>query len=172
MLSNLLWMNDGGYYTISKKLWAKPLRIYTLDSIAEHITIEKLNPVTALAYFLCAQETSIIGMELCDNAHIQNFWRSSDRREIKFWHSNWIIKKRWKAVWKNPKMYRIWRFKSNDKNQKICCKWGTICWKQKRKLSEEEEGKSVTPIAGRSYTSSRCGISSSSRDLFIQNNIK
>lgn len=72
-------MNDGGYYTISKKLWAKPLRIYTLDSIAEHITIEKLNPVTALAYFLCAQETSIIGMELCDNAHIQKLYLLADK---------------------------------------------------------------------------------------------
>lgn len=35
-------LNDGGYYTISTKLWAKSLRIYILDSIAEHNTIEKL----------------------------------------------------------------------------------------------------------------------------------
>ncbi|KAI7902434.1 uncharacterized protein BX663DRAFT_511034 [Cokeromyces recurvatus] len=67
-------LNEEGYYTISTNLWAKSLRIYTLDSIAENVSIEKLNPIIALAYFLCAQEKSIIGLELCDSVHLQKLY--------------------------------------------------------------------------------------------------
>ncbi|CEG83007.1 hypothetical protein RMATCC62417_16990 [Rhizopus microsporus] len=147
-------LNDDGYYTISTKLWAKSLRIYTLDSIAEHVTIEKLNPIIALAYFLCAQEKSIIGLELCDNAHIQKLYMLADKifeeaQMEKKSSSDIVIKSLKNAEKQFEKILKC--IESGDLNQmtkikKYAANGVQYVGKKRKLLEEEEEGESVTPI--------------------------
>jgi hypothetical protein len=91
-LMNEFIFNDDGYYTISTKLWAQSLRIYTHDSIAEKIVTEKLTPIIALAYFLCAQERFILGLGLCDNIYLKKLYLLADNisKRLK-WRKNQVL---------------------------------------------------------------------------------
>lgn len=148
-------LNVDGYYTISTKLWAESLRIYTLDSIAENVTAEKLNPIIALAYFLCSQEKSIIGLELCDNPLIQKLYLLADKifeeaqmEKKKKSSSDIVIRSLKNAEKQFEKILKC--IESRDSNQmtriKKYAEKGVQYVGKKRKLLEEEEGESVTPI--------------------------
>lgn len=68
---------EGDYYTTSTAHWAHEFVLYTLDSIANNVpehTGTPMEPITALIYFLCSQQRSIMSLEEYKDTNLQKMY--------------------------------------------------------------------------------------------------